>query len=149
MFVFPLVALLIGLGAGIMLGRAGWGDQEANGTAAAPSTAVVTTWIAAANRGDAAEIASLYSPDATLVELDREPAITTGTADTIGGQLSWYDSLGGEVQATGPAVAFGSMIAQPMQWGGGERGIQVFEIDDRGLISRQWVLAPTTTPNWR
>lgn len=141
--------LVLGLVAGIVLGRSTAQDPTVPGVAPAAMTAAVDAWIAAANSGDAAEIASFYAPGAIFMQYDTEPAGIIETAESIGGQLSGYRAMGAEVSSAGPAVSYGSFVALPVQTGGGRGGIQVFEFDKAGLVTRQWYLAAVHTPDWR
>ena len=141
--------LLAGLTVGFLVGRSTAPDTADPGIAAESTPAMLTDLVAALNRGDASEIASFYSPSAILMEYTKDPPIITETAQSIGGHLSGYQTMGGEVSSAGPAVSYGSIIAQPMQTGGGRGELQVFELDKAGRIARQWSLAPINTPDWR
>jgi hypothetical protein len=145
-----VVGLVVGLAVGLLVDRSTTQDAVVPGALPESTTVMVDAWIAATRNGDAAQIASFYAPDAVFMEFDREPAVITDTATGIGRHVSGYiRAMGADVSSAGPAVSFGSVIAQPMQTGGGRGAIQVIELDETGLITRQWALGPVMTPGWR
>jgi hypothetical protein len=139
-----LVALFAAVfAAGFVLARVTTDAPPTPGVAPASTTAMLDAYVAAMNRGDADEIGSFYAEDAVLEEHDRSPAVVTESRDAIAAHLSAYRFLDyGDLTATGVAVSHGAFVAQPMQWSRSERGIQVFELADDGLILRQWTLGP-------
>ena len=142
-FAFISVLLLVvGLGAGLFIGRATKADTAPPADLAKTSvTAMLTDLTNAVNAGDATQIATFYATDATMTTVAPAPfgwTVTGNTkiADTLQGlQRNTAFSIGD----VGTAIQRGSMVAQATTWSGAS-GLVVYELGTDGKIVNQWVI---------
>ncbi len=112
-----VVLLIVGLGAGFLVGRATKADPPAD-LASTSAVAVMNDFAEAVNRGDASAIAAFFTEDAISVLPDEAPQGVTvaAGAQRIGDSLASLNELLG-VRITGPgtAVQNGAWVTQPVE----------------------------------
>lgn len=142
-FAFISVLLLIvGLGAGLFIGRATKADTAPPADLAKTSvTTMLTGLTSAVNAGDAARIATFYATDATLTTVAPAPfgwTVTGNTkiADTLQGMQR---NAAFNISEVGTAIQRGSMVAQATTWSGAS-GVVLYELGTDGKIVNQWVI---------
>lgn len=149
--VLAILALVLGLIVGGVLGRSSVDDPVSESTPSPAVLEVLSGRIEAVNGGNADEIAAYYSADAVLEERDVEPAVVTTTNTAIGERLAGIASMGFQLHPTGdiivtptrPAVtgwwAYGKYAAETLEWTTGA-GVCVYEFDEQLKIVHQWVI---------
>lgn len=134
-----VVLLIVGLGAGFLVGRATKADPPAD-LASTSAVTVMNDFAAAVNFGDAKVIAAFFTEDAVSVSPDDQGATVTVGSQRIGETLaSLRDILGMRITDPGTAVQRGSWVSQPVDILG-EPGYLVAQLVD-GKIAYQVMMS--------
>ena len=139
-----LILLLVGLGSGVLLGRATKGNPAPPANLAEPAvSAMIDHQIEAVNSGDAARIAPFYAENATLTDIGNEYAAP------VKGSAEIAKALAGDVQLFGPflhkpgtLVQANTFVTYAGSWGDVTGGVVVYELDSNGKILNQWAIHP-------
>lgn len=140
--VLPVVLLLVGLGAGLLFGRATAPEQETPADLA-PSELVdfLEQQREATNSGDATRIAEFYAEDATFTDIGNKYAAPLEGRDEIAAvmaeNVAFLGPFAGDI---GTPIARGDFVAYVSSWGDVSAGVIVFELDADGKILNQWVI---------
>jgi len=140
--ILSVVLLLLGLGAGVLVGRA-TAPERAMPADLARSELVgfLEGQREAFNSGDAARIAELYAQDATFTDIGNIYAQPIEGRDEIGEvmakNVAFLGPFAGDI---GTPIARGTFVAYVSSWGDVSAGVIVFELDVDGKILNQWVI---------
>lgn len=142
-FAFISVLLLVvGLGAGLFIGRATKADTAPPADLATTSvTTMLTDLTNAVNAGDRTQIATFYATDATLTSVAPDPFGWTVTGNTMIVQtlMGMQRDVAFNIGDIGTAIQRGSTVAQATTWSGGT-GVVLYELGNDGKIVKEWVI---------
>lgn len=136
------VLLVLGLGAGILVGRATVSEPAAPADlASARVSTFLDQQVAALNSGDAARIRPFYAEDATFTDIgNRYAAPLEGgdeIAEVMAKNVAFLGPFAGDV---GTPIERGDFVAYVSTWGDVSAGVIVLELDAEGKILNQWVI---------
>jgi hypothetical protein len=139
-----VVLLIVGLGAGFLVGRATVSPPAPPpDLASAGIRAFVKQHVDATNSGDAARIASFYAEKSTLNDIGNEFTAPVKGRDEIARALAADVELFGPfLGQPGTAVKRGNFVTYVSAWGDVEAGVIVLELDSQGKILNQWAIHP-------
>jgi hypothetical protein len=139
-----VVLLIVGLGAGFLVGRTTVTEPAAPADLASTTVSTfITQHVAAVNSGDAERIATFYADEGTLNDIGNEFAAPIKGRDEIAKALAADVELFGPfVGQPGTAVERGSFISYVSSWGDIEAGVIVLELDPEGKILNHWAIHP-------
>jgi hypothetical protein len=117
-------------------------DEEANapGGVASPEITTMLDDRMAALNWDGRSAAAFYSADAVLEERDVVPAVITTGRATIAARLQALNALGLQLISLSEPIQLGPYVAEAASWGDGSGGILVYQLDQDGKITHQWVI---------
>lgn len=138
-----LVLLALAIVTGVAIGRATV-DEPApapvpEGLATAAVVQTIDASIAATVAGDEAALAAMWAPEGVMTD-------DIAGIETVGATEIAATYAGGEItslERTSEVIQVGDLAANAVSYvaaGGGGQGIAVFELDDGGLITHQWVV---------
>jgi hypothetical protein len=136
-----MAAVAIAVVTGVFLGRATVPTpSQPTGLASTQVLTMLAGRVAAVNRGDPSAIASYYTDDAVLEELDQQPPVVTTTSKAIAAHLVDYQSIGFRLYQTGGATSvLGPFVTEPLTWSGDAGGLVTYQLAVDGRIAHQWV----------
>lgn len=139
-----VVLLIVGLGAGVFLGRVTKAEVPPPANLASASTnAWIRAHVAAVNSGDQARIAAFYADNATLTDIGNvSSAPVKGGAQIAKAMAGSHSMLGAFLNEPGTAVQLGPFVAYVGSWGDVKAGVVVYELDSAGKIVNQWAIHP-------
>jgi hypothetical protein len=143
--VLSVVLLLVGLGVGVLVGRAIAPEQEQPANLASSElTGFLDLQAKAVNSGDATRIAEFYAEDATLTDIGNIYAKPLKGRDQIAKVMADNVALLGDnfPKDIGTPIARGNFVTYVSTWGDVAAGVIVFELDGEGKILNQWVIHP-------
>ena len=139
--VLPAVAVAVVLLAlGLAIGR--FTAPESEDPKAVASSEIMTMLsdrVIAVNSLGRDAIASFYTEDAVLTEMDQVPPVITTGNGAIADHLQRYVDMGFRIETLGIAVQNGKYVAEVLDCSNGG-GVAVYEIDENLKITHQWVL---------
>jgi hypothetical protein len=136
-----MAAVAVAVLGGVFLGRATVAvPPQPTGLASTQVLRMLAGRVDAVNRGDAALIATYYTDDAVLEELDQQPPVVTTTSRSIAAHLVDYASIGFRLYQTGGATStLGPFVTEPLTWSGDAGGLVTYQLAADGRIAHQWV----------
>lgn len=143
--VLSVVLLLVGLGAGVLVGRAVSPEQEQPANLASSQlTDFLDRQAKAVNSGDATRIAEFYAEDATLTDIGNIYAKPLKGRDQIATVMADNVALLGDnfPKDIGTPLGRSNFVTYVSSWGDVSAGVIVFELDGEGKILNQWVIHP-------
>jgi hypothetical protein len=135
------IVLLVGLGAGFLVGRVTKADTKLPSDLAGTTiTKMLDGYTGAANAGDATKIASFFATDATFTDTNRvDGYVLEGNTKIAETMASWH-AQGWRLTETGTAVQNGDLVAR-YENGGGVGVVLVFQMKD-GKFQNVWAVRP-------
>jgi hypothetical protein len=142
--ILSVVLLLVGLAAGVLVGRATAPEQELPADLAPRQLSdFLERQGEAVNSGDATRIAEFYAEDATLTDIGNIYAKPVeGRAEIAEVMAKNVALLGPFAGDAGTPIARGSFVTFVSTWGDVAAGVIVFELDADGKILNQWAIHP-------
>lgn len=134
--------LVLGLGAGILVGRATVSAPPAPADlASARLSTFLDQQVEAFNSGDATRIRPFYAEDATFTDIGNVHAAPLKGGDEIATvmakNVAFLGPFAGDI---GTPIARGDFVTYVSTWGDVSAGVIVFELDANGKILNQWVI---------
>jgi hypothetical protein len=137
-----VVLLVVGLGAGFLVGRATKADPPAD-LATTSAVTLMSDFAKAVNTGNAKAIAALFTADAVSVgpgDTPEDVTVAVGAQRIAESLASLRDGLGFRITNPGTALQRGQYVTQPVDLAE-EPGVIVLEIKN-GKIKNMWFVFP-------
>jgi hypothetical protein len=140
--VLSVVLLVVGLGAGVLVGRATVPEQKMPADLASSQlNTFLNQQVEAFNSGEATRLRPFYSADATVTDIGNVFAVPLKGGDEIATTMQKnVEFLGPFAGDVGTPIARGNFVAYVSSWGDVTAGVIVLELDAEGKILNQWVI---------
>jgi hypothetical protein len=134
----PVLLLVVGLGAGFMVGRVTKPEPPVpSDLAGTEVTSVLDEFMAAVNSGDEARIADVFAPAAVLSDVEGDGDVATGNSE-IASDFATWQAGGFRLGDPGTAIRNGDFVAQYHVSSVGAV-MAVYQLDD-DRIQHMWVV---------
>lgn len=140
----PVTMLVVGLGSGVLVGRATESNPGPAPDLAGPEvSAMIDDQIEASNSGDPARISEFYAENATLTDIgNKHAAPIKGGAEIAKAMQGNVELLGPFLNKPETLVQANTFVAYAGSWGDVAGGVVVYELDSHGKILNQWAIHP-------
>jgi hypothetical protein len=140
----PVTLLVVGLGLGVLVGRATESNPDQASDLARPEvSAMIDDQIEASNSGDPARISEFYAENATMTDIgNKYAAPIKGGAEIAKAMQGNIELLGPFLNKPETLVQANTFVAYAGAWGDVAGGVVVYELDSNGKILNQWAIHP-------